>query len=340
MNDDRKEKLWYEDIIRKCPMLYTGVNKPITESLIPFGFECGSGWEWPLELLSYKLEMLNRTYWPKYKVRIEAAQVKEKFGTLQYYYDIVYDQPSWFLRTISKCCKQLSNVLNKLDFKMIKVVDRPAGKDIKDEEITYVQFVEDEFIYRNCANVYVYKSKDGKYYRHSEYDVMERCHYEPTKHKILFALKSKLIRWHHILENSAYDESDVDRVYVHDYMRAITDDLIETAEMKCAELCEDCGCHIGTDQSPACVTTGWIRYICKDCASKLNHDYMMNGERWNGTKRIKTKAQIKTEHTKHEAEMKKKGAEYDKERAKYEAKLKKAKAAEQKSKKSKIAKDK
>ena len=81
-------------------------------------------------------------------------------------------------------------------------------------------------------------------------------------------------------------------------------------------------------------------FMVQKLASKLNHDYMMNGERWNGTKRIKTKAQIKTEHTKHEAEMKKKGAEYDKERAKYEAKLKKAKAAEQKSKKSKIAKDK
>ena len=39
--------------------------------------------------MSCKLEALNLIYYPKYKVRIQADQVKEKFGTLRFYFSVI-----------------------------------------------------------------------------------------------------------------------------------------------------------------------------------------------------------------------------------------------------------
>lgn len=67
------------------PRLYRGRAKPLTESLMAFGFECEDGWFQIIWELSEALEMQaaeeNRTDedWP------EVLQVKEKFGTLRYY---------------------------------------------------------------------------------------------------------------------------------------------------------------------------------------------------------------------------------------------------------------
>lgn len=53
------------------------------------GWECGSGWFNVLHEVSCKLEALNLIYYPKYKVRIQANQVKEKFGTLRFYFSVI-----------------------------------------------------------------------------------------------------------------------------------------------------------------------------------------------------------------------------------------------------------
>jgi hypothetical protein len=57
------------------PKLYAGHKKPITENLMPFGFECGDGWFKLIDRLSSVLEPLD----------VEAVQVKEKFGGLRFY---------------------------------------------------------------------------------------------------------------------------------------------------------------------------------------------------------------------------------------------------------------
>lgn len=79
MNKKNTNKLF-----RDFPRLYRGRNKPMTESLMGFGFECGDGWYNLIHTLSAALENhMNESP----KVHIEASQVKEKFGSLRFYID-------------------------------------------------------------------------------------------------------------------------------------------------------------------------------------------------------------------------------------------------------------
>jgi len=60
------------------PNLFQGRYKPITESLIPFGCECGDGWFGIIYNLSKKISELDPD--------AEATQVKEKYGGLRFYF--------------------------------------------------------------------------------------------------------------------------------------------------------------------------------------------------------------------------------------------------------------
>ena len=62
-------------LIEHFPNLYRGVDKPLTDSLMGFGFECGDGWFELIKELSEKLEPMG----------VEAIQVKEKWGGLRFY---------------------------------------------------------------------------------------------------------------------------------------------------------------------------------------------------------------------------------------------------------------
>jgi len=64
------------------PDLYRGCNKPMTESLMCFGFECGNGWFQLIYDLSSDLMRITRT--KGYKTPV-VVQVKEKFGGLRFY---------------------------------------------------------------------------------------------------------------------------------------------------------------------------------------------------------------------------------------------------------------
>jgi hypothetical protein len=61
-------------LIDHFPTLYAGVSKPLIESLMAFGFDCGDGWFELIKDLSEKLEPLG----------VEALQVKEKWGSLRF----------------------------------------------------------------------------------------------------------------------------------------------------------------------------------------------------------------------------------------------------------------
>jgi len=70
-------------IARECCLLYGGADSAC--------WACGPGWDDPLEKLSYKLEALNVQLYDRWKVRVVAAQIKEKFGTLRFYFDCLVD---------------------------------------------------------------------------------------------------------------------------------------------------------------------------------------------------------------------------------------------------------
>jgi len=70
-----------EALMRDFPMLYAQRHLPMTETCMCWGFGCGDGWEPIIRTLSAQLEWLNTMG----VCRVEAVQVKEKFGTLRFY---------------------------------------------------------------------------------------------------------------------------------------------------------------------------------------------------------------------------------------------------------------
>ena len=79
-----------EKLIKRFPKMFRGVYKPMTETTMCWGFECGNGWINLLWKLCEDIEKLNP---PK---EFEVVQVKEKYGTLRFYVsfgtDEIYDR--------------------------------------------------------------------------------------------------------------------------------------------------------------------------------------------------------------------------------------------------------
>ena len=70
-------------VAKECCLLYDGAESAC--------WACGPGWDGPLEKLSYKLEALNVQLYDRWKVRVVAEQIKEKFGTLRFYFGCLVD---------------------------------------------------------------------------------------------------------------------------------------------------------------------------------------------------------------------------------------------------------
>jgi len=134
-------------LFEKYPKILAGKDKPITESLIPFGFECGDGWFWLIGNLCdtiqkycdsrncgvrirnkaahQKAEALEKTPpegFREIKVveedewQVEATQVKEKFGGLRFYInggdDEVYGMISFAEHLSYHICEQCGSTEN------------------------------------------------------------------------------------------------------------------------------------------------------------------------------------------------------------------------------------
>lgn len=67
------------ELCAKYPMLYAQRSRGMRDTCMCWGFEIGDGWTPIIERLSEKLERINRSL-PKDEPKIEASQVKEKFG--------------------------------------------------------------------------------------------------------------------------------------------------------------------------------------------------------------------------------------------------------------------
>ena len=307
----KKELSWDFEIIKKCSMLYCGVDKSIQESLIPFGFECGEGWKEPLWSLSAKLEALNMQYWPKYHVRIQAVQVKEKFGTLRFYYDIVKDS-SWYKRIPYNFFYKLNRKLKHIKYDCKQVQDEAPHVEHKVEELkTKEEYVKEKHYAKNISNVAV-EEKDGKWFKHTDLKHNGKWHYEPTKHKLLYKMLGLTQRLAVKFDSYGEKWSDQQSV-IGRLMQDEADRLVRIAEDECYDRCETCGHNIGKDGfSKRCETSGWIRYICDDCAKKLDGIYYMDGNAYEKGKCIKTKEQI-------DAERKEADAKYKANREKYKA---------------------
>lgn len=88
--DKKHSKQLYEN----HPIMYSGRRKPISKSLMGFGFMCGDGWYYPTARFSDIVEMIN-IFSIKRGVYIEILEFKEKFGTCRCYFVIEYKLPIW-----------------------------------------------------------------------------------------------------------------------------------------------------------------------------------------------------------------------------------------------------
>jgi len=66
----------------RFPNIFKGLNKPLTDSLMVFGFECGDGW---YDLIYQLCEEIEKQSLLEDVCVPEAIQVKEKFGELRFY---------------------------------------------------------------------------------------------------------------------------------------------------------------------------------------------------------------------------------------------------------------
>lgn len=70
-------------LFKEFPELFRGRFEPITQNLMPFGFECGDGW---LEIV-HGLCVQITNHAADEGLDIKAVQVKEKYGCLRFYVD-------------------------------------------------------------------------------------------------------------------------------------------------------------------------------------------------------------------------------------------------------------
>lgn len=91
----------YEEMMKEFPILYRQRKLPMTQTCMCWGIECGVGWYEPILGLSTALEAINVDLGKRWGFRIEAEQVKQKYGTLRFYWSVRPVAPWW--RTILSC---------------------------------------------------------------------------------------------------------------------------------------------------------------------------------------------------------------------------------------------
>ena len=85
---DKVKENGYSGFMERFPILFQNKDKPMTETCMCWGIECPKGWYNILEQLCTELEYSNLDSVAKWGMAIVAEQVKEKFGTLRFYFDV------------------------------------------------------------------------------------------------------------------------------------------------------------------------------------------------------------------------------------------------------------
>lgn len=99
-------------LFEKHKNIFRGKDLPITENLMPFGFECGDGWFMLIDEVCITIERVLKDDEELAKDFI-VVQVKEKFGTLRFYTSPTTDIIHWLIDFAegmsSKICEECGN---------------------------------------------------------------------------------------------------------------------------------------------------------------------------------------------------------------------------------------
>lgn len=262
-------KEYKEDALNNCSILYKNLHKPCTETCMCWGWEFHDGWNEVVNRLSYKLEGLNRMVYDRFRVRIQADQVKEKYGTLRFYYSVHIDPPS-YLSFISNIFGYIHDYMRrKFDFKIRRVVDEEDK--IVDARYDFV----DEAEYNKHREHFCndeFHSEDGKFWKTYKVYKVGRYHNEPTQHKFIYNLMQLMWKFKIYTNFSRFYKYNTDQIIISRYVDDLAEKYVSDAYKECCKRCEECGTEIGTEDSPSIQTGGWISYICEKCdfKSKIN----------------------------------------------------------------------
>ena len=275
-----------DDTIKKCNMLYKMANRPCNETCMCWLWECGYGWFDTLAEVSNKLEALNLIVYPKYKVRIQAEQVKEKFATLRFYYSIVADPP-WYIRWFEAFMQfVMVDLLSKIKYN-VKSITVKDGYYTYDEQtfLTKEDFETEKNRFKNASDV-EFDDSNGQYIKRTKCWHVPKFNMIATKHRIFYWFYKRRYAFKNWLRYALnWNESDKQSI-IKTWLDDMASKIIRDAEHECEHHCETCGRYIGTDYSPTCTTKGWIKMICKECADKRDAEYIMNGETWRNGKKV------------------------------------------------------
>lgn len=83
-----KDAKYGEEFMSRFPILFQQRGLSMQETCMCWGIECPIGWYHILEQLCTILEFHNQEFKKNYGVAIVADQVKEKFGTLRFYFTV------------------------------------------------------------------------------------------------------------------------------------------------------------------------------------------------------------------------------------------------------------
>lgn len=287
MNSIEKTNDLHNNILFNNKILYCMYKRPMTETCMCWGLEVPDVWLNEIESLSQRLEAANIIFYPKYNVRIQADQVKDKFAHLAYYYSIVVDPPKWIC-IYEKCIRFLMSVFTKIDYKLKRIVDKDAYDEVVEEPIVDMSFEDAVKTYKNASNVKII-NKDNAILKQTTLHHCAKVHYEATQHKLLHKIFNYRYYIESFIRNLIHWHPTYKQLCIRKMLEKYVDAAIAASEKECSCICEKCGRHIGESYSPRCITYGWISYLCNECADKLNMLYSKNGEVWKNKKLIKNK---------------------------------------------------
>lgn len=274
-----------QEILENNKILYCMHKKPMTETCMCWGLDVPNVWLNEIDDLSKKLEGMNSLVYPVHKVRIQADQVKNKFGILHYYFSVMIDPPA-LINAYENTVELAMRLIRKINFKLKMVTDKEAYDETIKDNIPADKVDEEKKRYEHCSNVEIIDQPDGTAIKKSVFHHCKQVHYEPTKHKWMYALFKRRWTIKNFLRNLLKWKPSYRQVCIAKVMDSYAFNAIRDCEEKCMHICEQCGHYIGDKWSPTCMTTGWISYLCEECAIKDGGIYVKNGESWCAGKKV------------------------------------------------------
>ena len=260
MRDEKQIEELRQSILEDNELLFKMKDASCQETCMCWGLEIPDAWLDEVDALCKELEGMNYFTYKRFRTRIQADQVKEKYGGLRFYYDVVVDPPAWIC-WYESLMKKFFEKIRKLNFKFITVCDNDAYDEVEVEEIPEDKYDEELKRSKYICNVEVFIDDQGKRVKKTTFHHEAQFHSEPTKFKSLHKLLKKRFLYTHLLRDIFRWEPSHEQICISSILDKFARKAIADGEKACYNKCDRCGSYV-SDRT-RCTTRGWIEHICK-----------------------------------------------------------------------------